>query len=135
MEEKANKAEVLRVGGLEVPSQITLSSFALLYIGKDTSRQFLNIALRMVSISPESEDSGPPHTYWTYDPDTDRFSTNLSLSFQRRLNRRFYLVQKARMCSVFGVLVTNLSDPKMRSVMQTVLDTLRRNDRTTPWWW
>jgi hypothetical protein len=56
------------VGGLEIPKDTDWSSFTLLYVGDDTSRQYLNIVLRFLS------GSGPAQ-YWTWQPMTSTLST------------------------------------------------------------
>jgi diphthamide biosynthesis protein 2 len=111
------------VGGLEIPKDTDWSLFTLLYVGDDTSRQYLNIVLRFLSGSR-------PSLYWTWQPMTSNLSTDLSPAFQRRLNRRFYLVQKARQSAVFGILVASLSDSYMRTVVASLRRVIQKHDRT-----
>jgi diphthamide biosynthesis protein 2 len=114
------------VGGLQLPRELSTwtSPFTLLFVGSDDSRQYLNIVLRFLS-STNSEDSNAerlpsPTHYWTWNPTANRLSTQLSPRFKRQLNRRFYLVQKARLAKVFGLLVANLSDVYMQSVVHSL---------------
>jgi diphthamide biosynthesis protein 2 len=110
------------VGGLEIPKDTDWSSFTLLYIGDETSRQYLNIILRMLS------GSGPAR-YWTWRPETSTLSTDLSPAFQRRFSRRYYLIQKARQSAVFGILVASLSDTYMRTVVASLRRLLQKHDK------
>ena len=117
--------EAFVVGGLELPNTMDFSasdSVALLFIGSDTSRQYLNIMLRFLS------NSGIQH-FWNWNPNDNLLSTTPSPSFQRKLNRRFYLVQKAKQCAVFGILVANLSDTHMRTVVQALRQLLEDHGR------
>lgn len=98
------------VGGLQFPDVQDLSQFTVLYIGDPQSRQYLNIVMRMISISTTSE-------LWTYNPQIKVLSKNLSPAFQKKLNRRFFLIQKARHLSRIGILVSNLSDTYLRQVV------------------
>ena len=109
------------VGGLELPcgkDDMDWSTFTLLFIGDDTSRQYMNIVLRFLSsANPQRVIAN----YWTYRPDTESLTTTLSPVFQRKLNRRFYLIQKAQQASVFGVLVANFSDSaRIQTVVHSV---------------
>jgi diphthamide biosynthesis protein 2 len=116
-------AESFVVGGLEIPKDTDWSSFTLLYVGDETSRQYLNIVLRMLS------GSGPAR-YWAWRPETNTLSTDLSPAFQRRFSRRFYLIQKARQANVFGILVASLSDTYMRTVVASLRRVIQKHDRT-----
>lgn len=104
------------VGGLELPSDVDLSTFTLVFIGDDnsSSRQYVNVMLRFMSMH-----NGPSH-YWTYSPMTGELTTTLPPFLQRRLNRRFYLTQKARDAQVYGILVGTLSQQHFTSVVSTL---------------
>lgn len=117
-------SERLVIGGLEIPTDFDYSDVTLLYIGDDSSRQYLNMILRFLSHQSI-------HNYWCYDPPSNQLKTTLSASFQRQLNRRFYLVQRARNLSVFGILVANLSDHLMRRVVKSLRDLLEFHGRTS----
>ena len=117
----------LVVGGLELPSHLDWSTFTLLYIGDDSSRQYLNIVLRFLS----SGSDGSPQQYWTYEPITNELRTSLSATFQRKLQRRFYLVQKARQASILGILIANVSSPHSRTVATTLRDLIHDHNRSS----
>jgi diphthamide biosynthesis protein 2 len=122
--EPSSLRESLVVGGLEMPQDIDLSDYALLFVGSDSCRQYLNIILRFLSGSG-------PKLYWTWRPKENHLALDLSSAFQRKLNRRFYLVQKAKECAVFGILVANLSDTNMRSVVTSLRQLLERQGKTS----
>ena len=124
VEDQTALSERLAVGGLEIPNDVDFSEYTLLFIGSDTSRQFLNIVLRFLSGST-------PRAFWTWRPNSASLSTELSPAFQRKLNRRFYLVQKAKTCAVFGILVANLSDSYMKSVVTSLRQMLQQQGRAS----
>lgn len=105
------------VGGLELPSGMDWSSYTMLYVGDSSTRQYLNLVLRFLSGS----DPGAIVTdYWTWNPLTKSLTTTPSPSFRRRLNRRFYLVQKAREARVIGIVVGTLTDARLQSVVASL---------------
>ena len=108
--------KVFVVGGLELPADVDLSSYTLLFVGDgDTSsRQYINTMLRFISMP-----SGPSQ-HWTYSPTAHTLETVLPSTLQRQLNRRFYLTQKARDASVYGILVGTLSQRHFRTVVSTL---------------
>ena len=110
---EAEKPKTFVVGGLELPDDVDLSSYTVLFVGDEgsCSRQYVNTMLRFLSLS-----SGPSR-HWTYSPATLALATSLPSSVQRQLNRRFYLTQKARDASVYGILVGTLSQRHFRSVV------------------
>jgi diphthamide biosynthesis protein 2 len=117
--------EQLHLGGLKIPALPDLSDHVLLYVGSESSRQYLNIVLRFLSTSAR------PRAFWTYDPSQQVLSTSLSPSFQRQLNRRFYLLQKAKLCSVFGILVAQLSNPTLRTIVNKLQNIITDHGRSS----
>lgn len=117
--------EQLNVGGLKIPILENLSDYVLLYIGPDSSRQYLNIILRFLSSEPR------PQAFWTYFPPEQTLSTSLSPAFQRQLNRRFYLLQKAKLSSVFGILVAQLSNPTLRTIVKKLRQLVTDSGRSS----
>lgn len=107
------------IGGLEVPKSLKLSEFTLLYIGDATSeqdnssRQFLNTMFRCYA-------PGGTETCWLYNPTDGSIDTDpgSSVGLSKYLNRRFYLIQKAKLSSIVGVLVGTLSQSRFRSVIE-----------------
>ena len=104
------------VGGLELPSDVDLSTYTLVFIGDDnsSSRQYVNVMLRFMTM-----EHGPSQ-YWTFSPMTGELTTTLPPFLQRRLHRRFYLTQKARDAQVYGILVGTLSQQHFTSVVSTL---------------
>jgi diphthamide biosynthesis protein 2 len=109
------------VGGLELPTEMEHESWSndpynILYIGDDTTRQYCNVVLRFLSKSqPEC-----PHYFYTYQPQQGRLMTTPLTSFQRILNRRFYLIEKAKQCTVFGILVATHWTDHMRQLVKSL---------------
>jgi diphthamide biosynthesis protein 2 len=111
------------VGGLQLPADFDWSTFTLVFIGDQSSRQFLNIMLRFLASRQQ------PQGYWVYH--NNLLEDELDVSFQRMLNRRFYLVQKARAALVFGILIANFSDPRVQTVVTSLRKLLDDNGRTS----
>jgi diphthamide biosynthesis protein 2 len=127
--------DVLMFGGLSIPSNFDFSNYVLIYIGDDNNRQYINIVLRLLSSSDKI-----PKQFWTWNParflqerkqilhqpsDDDIHNKSfltceISNTFQRKLSRRYYMIQKAKQCSVFGILVANLTDLYIRTVVQSL---------------
>jgi diphthamide biosynthesis protein 2 len=110
------------VGGLQVPAGLDLTRTILLYIGDPSdNRQFKNIVLRFHSV--------PSVDIWTFDPITSTLSTSVPISIQRELNRRFFLTQKARDATTFGILVGTLSQRYFTSVVHALQRTIQNANR------
>jgi len=105
------------IGGLQIPPATVLSDYTLLYIGQtgNNKRQFLNVLLRCCS-------PGGTAGCWTYSPTGGSIDTDppSSANMSRYLNRRFYLIQKAKLASIVGILVGTLSQSRFRSVIDRV---------------
>ena len=115
------------VGGLQVPSNIDLSSYTLFFVGDDNkSRQYVNIMLRFLSMPSEQA----PSQYWTCSPFSQELKTSLPPFLQRQLNRRFYLTQKARDAHVYGILVGTLSQLHFQSVVSTIQGNIKDSGKT-----
>jgi len=132
--ESESESESSILGGLQVaipPSQ--LSQYILVYIGDDTgtckSRQYLNTLLKC--ISPHSHTK----SFWSYNPITQTLSTsittnNSNAAISRYLNRRFYLVQKAKLANIYGILVGTLSQDRFRNVIASIRHKILQSGRT-----
>ena len=106
--------DTLILGGLEIPSCENWPETTLLFVGQDeASRPLQNIMLRFLTDSTNA-----PAAYWTWNPVTEILSTRASSALSRLLNRRFYLVQKAKLARIFGILVANPSDSTTRPVIR-----------------
>lgn len=117
-------AKLMTMGGLEIPLQVDLKDCTLLYVGSDTTRQYMNITLRFLSCPG-------PKQFWTFNPVTNSLSNEPSPTFQRLLHRRFYLIEKAKQCNVFGILVASVSDHHLRTVVASLQDVLEVHGRSS----
>jgi len=117
-------SEVKSIGGLQLPREYDFSDSTVLYIGAETTRQYMNVALRFISGETNTQ-------LLRWDVENGRLEREISSDFQRKLTRRFYLVQKAKNCSNFGILVANLSDDRMRSVVRSLRVLLEEIGRTS----
>jgi diphthamide biosynthesis protein 2 len=131
-EQSALASEYFRIGGLEVPRELDFSSFTVVFIGDPASdgrseglRQYMNTVLW--SLSARSRPSG----FWTYSPVTCTLDTSIPSGIQRQLNRRFYLIQKARDASIYGILIGTLSQRHFRSVVHTLQEAIREAGRSS----
>ncbi|CAB9498419.1 histidine synthase subunit 2 [Seminavis robusta] len=111
----------LLLGGLEVPKDLDFSSFTVVFVGDDAQgkaqegqRQYMNTILWYLSSKSQ------PAGLWTYSPTKQTIQTDMPPGIQRQLNRRFYLIQKARDASIFGILIGTLSQRYFRSVVATL---------------
>jgi diphthamide biosynthesis protein 2 len=113
------------VGGLQIPLGLDLTKLILLYIGDPSdNRQFKNIVLRFHSVTSSSKPD-----IWTFDPNTSNLSTSVPTFIQRELSRRFFLVQKARDATTFGILVGTLSQRHFTSVVHSLQRTIQNANR------
>ena len=108
------------IGGLYISlDKELLQEYTLLYIGDDSgnskSRQFLNTVLKCSSTEGTK-------ACWSFNPETQQLSTDpmSSLGMSRHVNRRFYLMQKAKLAHVIGILVGTLSQDRFQSVVSSV---------------
>lgn len=122
------------LGGLEVPKNLDFSSFTLVFIGDDPGngndkgegqRQYMNTILWYVSAKSK------PSAMWVYSPLTGTLKASTPPGIQRQLNRRFFLIQKARDASVFGILIGTLSQRYFRSVVATLRDVIDKAGRSS----
>ena len=130
------------LGGLEVPRALDFSTFVIVFVGdqatesgdnattaQEGQRQYMNTVLWYLS---RNDDSKRPLDLWTYSPLAQSLTTSIPPTLQRQLNRRFYLIQKARDASVFGILIGTLSQRYFRSVVQTLRHVIeKQNHRST----
>merc|ERR1712166_310054 len=109
-------------------------------------RQYANTMLCLLSL-PNSSDN---ISHWIYSPETETTAieetevvdnkkpsqslmTNIqpSISIQRQLNRRYYLIQKAKDSQTFGILVSNLSQQYLVDVVKSIQHLLKNNDKSS----
>jgi len=100
-------------------------------------RQYANTMLCLLSLPDSSENN----THWVYSPDTTDTDTTTnqtlmvdvqpSSSVQRQLNRRYYLIQKAKDSQTFGILVSNLSQQYLVDVVNSIQKLLEQSDKSS----
>lgn len=106
----------IAVGGLQIPSDLDLSMYTLVFVGdaESSSRQYVNTMLRLMTYP------NGPTSFWTYSPSAASLETSIPHNLRRQLNRRFFLTQKARDASCFGILVGTLSQKHFTSVVASL---------------
>jgi diphthamide biosynthesis protein 2 len=114
-EETAGPSYIV-VGGLQIPSDVDLSMYTLVFVGDaaSSSRQYVNTMLRFLTYP------NGPTSFWTYSPTAASLETSLPPNLRRQLNRRFFLTQKARDATCFGILVGTLSQKHFTSVVASL---------------
>ncbi len=152
--------DIMILGGLELPRHLDWSTFTVLYIGdvlddnhddehehdgsstnnigqQQQQQQWINLLLRFVSSPPSS--TSTPARVWVYSPRRKRLDTSLLSSstssshnyyYSRILQRRFYLIQRARDASVFGIVVGTLSTQYFQTVVHQLRTSLEQAGRT-----
>jgi diphthamide biosynthesis protein 2 len=135
----------LVIGGLELPKHVTsfddLSDYAIIFV-MDTAgenngncqgdsphqRQYVNSMLCFLSLP-----NPPQKGYWVYSPATDSLATDVDPppALLRQLKRRFFLTQKARDASVFGILVSNLSQQHLVDVVKSLQQIIEKANKTS----
>jgi len=124
------------LGGLQVPKDLDFSTFSVVFIGdqattdgkttaREGQRQYMNIILWYLSAKSR------PANMWTYSPMSQSIVTSTPSNIQRQLNRRFYLIQKARDASIFGILIGTLSQRYFRSVVQSLRNVIEKHGRSS----
>lgn len=108
--------DYILVGGLQVPATVDLSTYTLVFIvdAASSSRQYVNTMLRFITLP------NGPTSFWSYSPKDQSMETSLPSGLQRKLQRRFFLTQKARDASCFGILVGTLSQQNFTSVVSSL---------------
>lgn len=125
-ESHEEETKFVKVGGLEVPANLDMTTFTALFLGDPShNRQYVNIMLRFGSASSNS-----PASVWTYNPNDNSLDTSMPSDIQRKLNRRFFLTQKARDATTFGILVGTLSQRHFSSAVSSLQKTIQDADRS-----
>jgi diphthamide biosynthesis protein 2 len=114
----------LIVGGLHLPTDTSLSACSLLYVGSN-ARQLTNIMMRAAN------SDGGTVAQFSYDPKTLAFNPDAASVCSKELNRRFYLVQKAKSANVIGIVVATLSVTKFQTVVDKIKKQIADSGRTS----
>lgn len=134
------------IGGLEIPEDLNLSQFTLLYIGDD-----LNIDLhdgnaqhRLLQILLRCNSPDGPKSIWSYSPEYRRLntdvlnsplsptdSTTLSTVLSRMLRRRYFLLNKAKLATTIAILIGTTSNSySFRRLLSRTRDRIQSTGRT-----
>jgi diphthamide biosynthesis protein 2 len=136
------------IGGLEIPDNLNLSHYTLLYIGGDlnvdASNDSTNHNTRFLHILLRSSAADGCKSIWSYSPaqhilncdllnspvsssDTITFSTFLS----KTLRRRYFLIQKAKMATTIGILIgTTTTSISFRLTLARIRHRIQSTGRT-----
>jgi len=101
----------------------------LLYIGDpnaDKNRQYVNMMMQLISRKSS------PMEYWALNPTVTPspvIESDAHHSISRQLNRRFYLIQKARDATTFGILVGTLSQRHFTRAVTVLQQTILAANR------
>ena len=134
------------IGGLEIPEELDLSQYTLLYIGDD-----LNIDLhdgnaqhRLLQILLRCNSPDGPRSIWSYSPvhrhlNTDVLNSPLSSSncttlssiLARMLRRRYFLLNKAKLATTIAILIGTTSNSySFRRLLSRTRDRIQLTGRT-----
>jgi len=138
----------------------SLSTYKLLYIGDPTCKQFLHIILQCgVTTTADSSSNTSCNnekmsaaSCWSYNPNEelngntknkDDENTTMAkpatletkitskLYSTQLLKRRYYLTQKAKLASIYGILVGTLSKTHFRDVVHQIKSKIRQHQKTS----
>lgn len=110
--------ELVIIGGLSVFNQdldiIQDDEYSVLYLGSETNFQFMTIAMRLAS--------QPPNHWFTINDSTGEVQPFVSKKASQLIKTRFYLIQKAKLCHVFGILVAdvNRDEASIQGIIQSL---------------
>lgn len=134
------------IGGLEIPEDLDLGQYTLLYIGDD-----LNIDLhdgnaqhRLLQILLRCNSPDGPKSIWSYSPEHHNLninilnsplsttdSTTLSTVLSRMLRRRYFLINKAKLATTIAILIGSTSNSySFRRLLSRTRDRIQSTGRT-----
>jgi diphthamide biosynthesis protein 2 len=134
------------IGGLEIPEDLDLSQYTLLYVGDD-----LNIDLhdgnaqhRLLQILLRCDSPDGPKSIWSYSPEYRRLntdvlnsplsytdSTTLSTVLSRMLRRRYFLLNKAKLATTIAILIGTTSNSySFRRLLSRTRERIQSTGRT-----
>lgn len=101
------------------------SDYSVLYLGSDTNFQFLTIAMRLAS--------RPPSNWFTVNSTSGEVQPLISNKASQLLKTRFYLIQKAKLCHVFGILVAdvNRNEVSIQATIQSLQELVRAENHVS----
>lgn len=112
------------IGGLEIPTDLELSEYTMLYIGDDIDIDSINSnsRTRLLHILLRCQAPDGTQSLWTYSPlnhylNTDILNSPLSATndtlvssaLSRTLRRRYFLIQKVKLATTIAILIGSTS--------------------------
>ncbi|KAL7485539.1 hypothetical protein ACHAW6_011141 [Cyclotella cf. meneghiniana] len=148
---RANEREIYiprSIGGLEIPDDLELSQYTLLYVGDDlnidTSNENTYHNTRLLHILLRCIATDGCQSIWSYSPMRQSLncdilnspispsnSTTFSTFLSRTLRRRYFLIQKAKLATTIGILIgTTTSSAPFRHLLTRVRHRIQMTGRT-----
>lgn len=128
-EKELLESEVISIGGLSFDrhalGMYLDGDYSVLYVGSETNFQFMTIAMRLAS--------QPPQSWYTNDDSTGEVQPFVSKKASQLIKTRFYLIQKAKLCHVFGILVVdvNRDEASIQGTIQSLQKLLHEENRVS----
>jgi len=112
------------IGGLEIPNDLKLSEYTVLYIGDDIDIDSINSnsRTRLLHILLRCQAPDGTQSLWSYSPQSNQLSTDIlnsplsptndtavSTALSRTLRRRYFLIQKAKLATTIAILIGSTS--------------------------
>lgn len=112
------------IGGLEIPNDLELSEYTMLYIGDDIDIDSINSnsRTRLLHILLRCQAPDGTQSLWAYSPLNNHLNTNIlesplsstndtlvSSALSRTLRRRYFLIQKAKLATTIAILIGSTS--------------------------
>jgi diphthamide biosynthesis protein 2 len=112
------------IGGLEIPNDLELSEYTMLYIGDDIDIDSINSnsRTRLLHIILRCQAPDGTQSLWAYSPLNNHLNTDIlesplsatndtlvSSALSRTLRRRYFLIQKAKLATTIAILIGSTS--------------------------
>ena len=112
------------IGGLEIPNDLELSEYTMLYIGDDIDIDSINgnSRTRLLHILLRCQAPDGTQCLWSYSPLNNHLNTDIlnsplsatndtsvSSALSRTLRRRYFLIQKAKLSTTIAILIGSTS--------------------------
>jgi diphthamide biosynthesis protein 2 len=112
------------IGGLEIPTDLELSDYTMLYIGDDIDIDSINSnsRTRLLHILLRCQAPDGTQSLWTYSPLNHHLNTDIlnsplsatndtavSSALSRTLRRRYFLIQKVKLATTIAILIGSTS--------------------------